>query len=75
MPQFVVRFPNVVVYMKGHPKGERRVTELTVTAPDAHRAMIHAIRVVEGDVGDPVVEPAVPTPANIPVEALTTELG
>ncbi len=56
MPKFLVRFPQPVTYLPDHPKGRRIVTELEVSAPDAARAMIHAIRVVSGDVGTPVVE-------------------
>lgn len=75
MPTFLVRFPSTVVYLKGHPKGERRVTELTVTAPDAHRAIVHAIRVVDGEVGEPTAEEVFKSSPPPPVEAQTTQLG
>lgn len=55
MPRFLVTFPNPVTYLPDHPKGRRVVTELEVSAPDAARALIHAIRVVHGDVGTPLV--------------------
>lgn len=56
MPTFLVTFPQPVVYLPDHPKGRRVLTELEVNAPDAARALIHAIRVVHGDVGTPVVQ-------------------
>ena len=69
MPKFTVRFPNAVTYLPDHPKGRRIVTELEVSAPDATRALVHAIRVVTGDVGTPLVEGGVGSPTS----ALSTE--
>lgn len=76
MPKFLVKFPAPVLYLADH-YAERMVTELEVSAPDAARALIHAIRVVRGDVGTPVVqggedsptsEPFTPVPYQPPVE-------
>lgn len=68
MPRFTVRFPNPVTYLPDHPIGRRVVTELQVSAPDAARAMIHAIRVVSGDVGTPLVEGGADSPHSAPSE-------
>ena len=78
MPRFLVKFPQPVTYLPDHPISRRVVTELDVSAPDAARALIHAIRVVSGDVGTPVVagadetspssQPFIPTPYQPAIE-------
>lgn len=66
MPRFRVTFPSVVIYLPDHPKGNRPVTELIVSAPDARSAEIHAFRVVRGSVSyvevTPVDGPLGPAP-------------
>lgn len=58
MPDFVVRFDRPVTYQFGHPKGQREVTELTVSASSRDAAMQHAIRVTRGEAAITVTEAA-----------------
>ena len=58
MPRYLVTFPHPVVYLQGHPKGQRTLTELLVQAPSPRGALLHAVRVCAGDVGEPIVTEA-----------------
>lgn len=58
MPLFIVVFDEPAIYQADHHKARRTihpgvVEGLRVSAPSAHHAMIHAIRVTSG-VGQPV---------------------
>ena len=68
MPLWCVRFPSPVVYNQGHIKGQQTLTEMVVSAPTAQGALVHAIRTVSGDVGEPTVEPHDKTPRPAIVE-------
>ena len=46
---FRVTFSAPVTYQPGHPKAERLVTALDVSAPTAEGAKMHAIRTTQGD--------------------------
>lgn len=55
MPQYVVTFPNPVLYLEGHKKGQKMLTEMVVNAPTEMAALSHAIRVTTGDIGNIVI--------------------
>jgi len=38
--------------LRGHLKGQRETMDLIVSAPDGPKAIVHALRVVDGDPGD-----------------------
>lgn len=57
MPRWLVRFPRTVIYQPEHPIARREVVTLVVSAPTAQGAVIHALRVVEGDVEGLTAEP------------------
>lgn len=67
MPKFKVQFPNTVKYLDGHPK-EVSTNVLIINAPSAQAALIHAYRVVVGDVGEPEVFLDDTTPAAPAIE-------
>jgi len=52
-----VSFPRVVIYQPDHPLVRREVIELIVHADTAQGAIIHALRVVSGDVEGLTAEP------------------
>lgn len=59
MPKFLVCFPHPVIYQPQHLVARREVRELPVQAPSAADALIHAARVVEGDVNGATAHEAV----------------
>ena len=61
MPTYKVTFDKPVIYLDGHVR-QRYVDHLIVNAPDPTGALFHAIRVVTGDIGQPMVELYDPAP-------------
>jgi hypothetical protein len=55
--KWLVRFPRTVVYQPTHPIARREVVSLVVHADSAQGAVIHALRVVDGDVEGLTAEP------------------
>lgn len=49
MPEFFVEFDRVVTYLPDHPKANRPVTGLVVSAPTPTGAMQHALRTTRGE--------------------------
>jgi len=68
MPQFLVKFTTPVKYLMDHPKAARDVLELPVHAPDSNTALMHAIRVTNGNPGEMQVELYEPEAVPPPVE-------
>jgi hypothetical protein len=68
MPEFMVHFPTPVRYQAGHYKAEAHILQLHVRAPDATGALMHAVRVVQGDYTGATVEPYTAVPTLPPVE-------
>lgn len=55
--KWLVRFPRTVIYQPDHPKARRELISLVVHATTAQGAIIHALRVVSGDVEGLTAEP------------------
>jgi hypothetical protein len=65
--KFVVRFEHPVVYQPDHPTGRRTVSEIVVNTDTESAALLHAVRVTQGDPGKIAVLPPFPrdlTPAD-----------
>lgn len=66
--KWLVRFPRMVIYQPDHPTARRELVTLVVHADSAQGAVIHALRVVSGDVEGLTAEPFIGVFGSLPVQ-------
>lgn len=66
--KWLVRFPRTVIYQPDHPTARRELITLVVHAETAQGAIIHALRVVSGEVEGLTAEPFTGVFGSLPVQ-------